>query len=87
MEFIHKPRNRFWKVPVSKDSCKHLQILAAIVHLLEIQAIEPIPHKQRGKGDYSIFFLVLKKNGEMGAILDLKWLNCFLCHKKFRMET
>lgn len=34
-----------------------------------------------GKGIYSIFFLVLKKN------IDLKWLNMFLHRQPFKMET
>lgn len=40
-------------------------MLAAIQHLLDIKVIEPVPQAQKGKGVYSIFFLVPKKNGEV----------------------
>lgn len=65
------------------------------LHLLEIRAIKPVPLRERGKGVYFGFFLLLKKNGDMTGtdlehnlnFLDLKWLNYFLQKEKFKMET
>lgn len=59
----------------------------AIQHLLDIRASEKVPTSQRGKGVYSVFFLVPKTNGDMHTILDLKWLNHFTIKQKFKMET
>lgn len=87
LEFSRIPPNRFWRVPVSKDPVKHLQKTQAIQHLLDIRAIERVPSLQRGQGVYSVWFLVLKKNGDFRAILDLRWLNGFLQARKFKMET
>lgn len=36
---------------------------------------------------YLVFFLIPKRNGDIRAILDLKWLNLFLKKRKFKMET
>lgn len=87
IEFHSTPPRRFWQVPFSTDPVKHSPKLLAIQHLLDIQAIERVPRPQMGRGVYSVFFLVPKKNGDMRTILDLKWLNRFIIHKKFKMET
>lgn len=87
LEFLKTPQDRFWKVPPSQDPVQNHNILAAISHLIQIRAIEEVPRDQRGTRVYSVFFLVPKKNGGTRAILDLKWLNLFLAHHKFKMET
>lgn len=87
IEFLCRPPHRFWPTPFSSDPAKHSQKMQAIQHLLDIQAIEPVPTTQARRGVYSVFFLVPKKNGEMRTILDLKWLNRFVSRKKFKMET
>lgn len=85
LEFSRKPSDRFWQVPLFRNPQKHALKIRAIHHI-EIHAVEKVPRSQRGKGVYSVF-LVPKKNGDMRAILDLKWLNQFLLKKQFKMET
>lgn len=58
LEFQRTSKNRYWKVPLSKEPHKYHKMLKVIDHLLNINAIEPVPQAQRGKGVYSIFFLV-----------------------------
>lgn len=73
-------------MPISRDRQKYLLKLQAILHLVNVNTIERVSRK-RGKRVYSVFFLVPKRNGDMRATLDLKWLNLFLVRKKFKVET
>ena len=59
----------------------------AIQHLLDIGAIEKVPESHTSKGMYSNLSLVPKKNGDVRAILDMKWLNKRIRKRKFKMET
>lgn len=59
----------------SQRSAAHLILHQAIQHLLDTGAIEPV----------SEVFIVPKKNGDVRAIVDLKWLNCG--KRKFWIET
>lgn len=55
--------------------------------LLQLGAIEPIPPKHSGKGIYSKYFQIPQKKGCWRPILDLKELNVFICHSRFRMTS
>lgn len=87
LEFHRLPQDQNWPVLISRDLTKLRLKLKAIHHLLHIRNIEPVPLSQRGKGVYSVSFLVSKKNGDWRAILELKWLNRFIKKRKFKMET
>ena len=50
-------------------------------------AVVPIPPGQRGKGYYSTYFLVTKKDGGLRPILNLKRFNQNLVKRSFKMET
>lgn len=66
---------------------KHKLIMGDISHLLVINAVELVSHVDQGKGVYSVFFIVPKRNGDARGILDLKWLNKYIRKRKFKMET
>lgn len=59
----------------------------AIAHLLEIKAIEMVPHAQHRSGFYSRLFLVPKSSGGWQAILDLKSLNRYITYRRFKMHS
>ncbi|XP_053149582.1 uncharacterized protein LOC128344105 [Hemicordylus capensis] len=87
LEFLSRPPDRFLSSPLSRNIRKQALMLKAIRHLLDIRAIELVPPEEAGHGVYSILFLVPKKTTEWRAILDLKFVNCFLKGRHFRMET
>lgn len=58
---------------------------AEVQHLLDINAIEPVPTGQEGRGFYSILFLVQKSLGSWRGILDLKQLNTYIVYRCFKM--
>lgn len=58
-----------------------------IQYFLDMWVIDRVPQRQMGSRVYRLLFLVSKKNGKMGAIFDLKWLNWFLKEQRFKMET
>lgn len=64
-----------------------LKTLQAIHHLLQLAAIEPILGVQISEREYSHLFTVPKRSGDVSAILDLKWLNRWIKHQKFKTET
>ncbi|XP_070803767.1 uncharacterized protein [Pituophis catenifer annectens] len=57
----------------------------AVQHLLQIHAIEEVPHDQWKQGYYSILFVVPKRSGGWRAILDLKNLNSYIVYRRFKM--
>lgn len=59
--------------------------MCGIQHLLSIEAVELVPENQQGV--YSIFFTVPKRNGNWRAILDLKFVDRFICLRHFNMES
>lgn len=81
------PPERFLRSPLSVSQKKRLVVLKAAQHLLDIEAVEPVPQGQQGRGVYSIFFTVPKKNGHWRSILDLKFVNKFLRVRHFHMES
>ena len=62
-------------------------ILEEVSGLCTKSAIVPVPSGQRGKGNYSTYFLVDKKDGGKRPILNLKKLNQFLVKCTFKVET
>ena len=62
-------------------------IMEEVEKLLQKGAIEFVPKGQEGRGFYSIFFTVPKKDGGIRPILNLKPLNVFLQKEHFKMET
>lgn len=87
LEFVWKPKDRFLPIQKNPSQEKHRLIMGAIQHLLDMEAIKPVPLSSWGTGMYSMFFIVPPKNGDVQAILDLKWLNKFIQKKRFKMET
>ncbi len=66
------------------------QVLAMeqeIKALLEKEAIEYVPHSNKETGFYSRYFIVLKKDGGLCPILDLRILNVSVLKLKFKMLT
>lgn len=62
-------------------------LLLEISLMLQKGAIEMVPLHQRGKGFYSRFFLVRKKEKKWRPILDLRSLSKFLKKQLFHMIT
>ncbi|XP_063805737.1 uncharacterized protein LOC134984009 [Pseudophryne corroboree] len=54
---------------------------------ISMRVIVPVPLSQRGRGHYSMLFLVPKPNGSSRPIHNLKSLNKFVRVCKFYMET
>lgn len=52
IEFLTTPGTQFLVVPRYKAPKKHMAMKAAIQHLLEIEAIEVVPHSERESGVY-----------------------------------
>lgn len=69
----------------TKDKTKLLADV--ILHLLDIETIEPVPTHQRFKDVYSVLFIVPKKSGDWRAILNLRDLNTLVKKHKFCMES
>ncbi|KAL0190945.1 hypothetical protein M9458_013643, partial [Cirrhinus mrigala] len=55
--------------------------------LLRKEAIEVVPPHDRESGFYSRYFIVLKKDGGLHPILDLRLLNRSVMRQKFKMLT
>ena len=55
--------------------------------MLGKQAIEEVPLLERGKGVYSVYFLVPKPDLTMRPILDLRYLNRYIKTQHFKMTT
>lgn len=60
---------------------KHLLMQKAIQHIPNIGMIESVPVAQRTWAVYSVLS-VIPKNGDIMAILDLRWLNRDIRRKK-----
>ncbi|KAJ1180645.1 hypothetical protein NDU88_005865 [Pleurodeles waltl] len=67
---------------------EHLLLLEQEVQvLLSKGAVELVPEQERGRGCYSRYSLIPKKDGRLRPILDLRILNWFLNQEKFKMLT
>ncbi|KAJ1202338.1 hypothetical protein NDU88_006138 [Pleurodeles waltl] len=67
---------------------EHLLLLEQeVLVLLSKGAVELVPEQERGRGCYSRYFLIPKKDGRLRPILDLRILNWFLNQEKFKMLT
>jgi hypothetical protein len=62
-------------------------LLEEVRELVGKAAVELVPINQQGKGFYSTYFLVPKKDGGVRPILNLKPFNRFMARQKFKMET
>lgn len=87
LEFTSRPPSRFIQCLLPSNLSKQALMEAEIQHLLQIQAIEPVPPEHQGTSFYSIFFLLPKSSGGHRGILYLKQLNQFVTYHKFRMES
>lgn len=56
-------------------------------NILTLGVKEPVSRQLRGKGFYSRYFLVPKKNGSWRLILDLRLLDSYVKAKRFKMMT
>ncbi|KAJ1204852.1 hypothetical protein NDU88_000290 [Pleurodeles waltl] len=77
-------------IPPRPSYCseEHLLLLEQEVQaLLSKGAVELVPEQERGRGCYSRYFLIPKKDGRLRPILDLRILNWFLKQEKFKMLT
>lgn len=77
------------KRPSSKvHSAKELSLsLLEALELLNKEAIEIVPDKERNKGVYSNYFLVPKVDETLRLILDLRFLNKFIRTQRFKMTS
>ena len=73
------------RMSVVKDSAKSLALSRELETLLDKDAIEPIEWHTRLNEFYSVYFLILKKDGGFRPILDLRKLNRFLKVRPSRM--
>ncbi|XP_070805019.1 uncharacterized protein [Pituophis catenifer annectens] len=85
LEFLSRPPSRFLQCPTSKSESRRQLMNQAVQHLLQIHAIEEVPHDQWKQGYYSILFVVPKRSGGWRAILDLKNLNSYIVYRRFKM--
>ncbi|CAC5412705.1 unnamed protein product [Mytilus coruscus] len=72
---------------VPRVGTKRSSILEEVNSLLEKRAIEPVPKNAENQGYYSTIFMVPKRQGGLGPILNLKPLNKFVKPHHFKMET
>ena len=63
------------------------ELCEEVAGLLQKCAVEPVPPDQLGKGFYSTYFVVPKKDGGLRPILNLKPFNKSLQRVRFKMET
>lgn len=87
LEFHSTPPDHYIQCPMSRNQDKRNFMEAEIQHLLEIEAIEPVPSGQERTGVYSILFLVSKSSGGLRGILSLKSLNKFVLYRRFKMQS
>ncbi|CAJ0921526.1 unnamed protein product [Ranitomeya imitator] len=87
IEFVSRPRDRFFESRPPRDPALIPGFFAAIASLLKVGVIVPVPEKERFTGFYSNLFVVPKKDGKVRPILDLKLLNRRVRLNHFRMES
>ncbi|KAL0195429.1 hypothetical protein M9458_009001, partial [Cirrhinus mrigala] len=79
------PFNRVFTTVVSPG--QGLVMEQEVETLLRKEAIEVVPPQDRESGFYSRYFIVLKKDGGLHPILDLRLLNRSVMRLKFKMLT
>lgn len=85
--FSSTPPHRFVST-LLPHSEEQRQVLLSYVDLLKTQgAVVLIPKDEWFQGIYSPLFLVQKKSGSWRPVIDLTYLNKFIEHGKFKMET
>ena len=86
LELMEKPKSR-----LPRQTSRKQEDLNCLKHevqeLLQKNAIEEVPHRQRGTGVYSTYFLVQKQDLTMRPILDLRGLNRSIKTIHFKMTT
>lgn len=83
--FVESSPDLFRATPCLVNGVKQQDLLNRIQKLLEKGAIVPVHCSQRGRGVYCTLFLVEKHSSDFRPVLDLKWLNQFIPHVKFKM--
>ncbi|XP_061491494.1 uncharacterized protein LOC133388926 [Rhineura floridana] len=79
--------NKFYPSPCPRALDRHCIMQTAIHHLLDIEAIEPVPTAERSEGVYSLLFAVPKRDLSWRAVLNLKFINRFVKYRRFKMES
>ncbi|KAL0159107.1 hypothetical protein M9458_047183, partial [Cirrhinus mrigala] len=79
------PFNRVFPTLVGPE--QGLVMEQEVATLLRKEAIEVVPPHERESGFYSRYFIVLKKDGGLRPILDLRLLNRSVKRLKFKMLT
>lgn len=87
LDFLSTPPGFFIRCPISRKRTRRSLMEAAVEHLLDIRAIQPVPEDQQRLGLYSILFVVPKVSWGWRMILDLKRLNKHLVYKRFKMQS
>ena len=87
LQFEKVPKESGPKETIFISQEKKLCILDEVGKLLGKNAIELVPLDQVGRGYYSTFFVVPKKDGGLRPILNLRQLNTHLIIPHFKMET
>lgn len=83
IESICQPPERFFQSTASKS----VNMDASSTGPFYIKSIEPVPPGERGRGVYSILFMVSKKERRLEDDPGLPVLNKFIWLRHFRMET
>ncbi len=73
------------KITTAKYPNDAMMLAQQITELLGKEAIEPVEWSARLSGFYSIYYIIPKKVGDAGPILDLRELNQFLKVLPFHM--
>ena len=73
------------RTPLPGNKAKRQALLSEVESLLTKRAIEQVPANQARSGQYSIYFLVPKKTGDLRPILNLKPLNRTMNVQSFKM--
>ncbi len=86
-QFARRPPRFSGVVPTLVQSTDTHVLRSEVMNLLAKRAVETVPPAQSESGFYNHYFLILKKDGGLRPILDLRHLNRVLMRQPFRMIT
>ncbi|XP_044140850.1 uncharacterized protein LOC122931025 [Bufo gargarizans] len=86
IEFRLPPPHLF-QTTVFQSTSLQDQLLTDIQKLLTLGAIVQVPPSEEFKGHYSKLFLITKPDGSKRTIINLKFLNKWITHHHFKMES
>lgn len=88
IEFSSPPPLVFRETPLPRHPVRRAALLEGVRLLLEKVAVVDVPPLERGRGCYSILFLVSKKDTmDLCPMLDLKRVNLYVAKRTFKMVT